>query len=69
MIRTVRIHSDRPYRRCMSEKSGTPLAPDGDSSAEELRLSWLGEDWASVVVGLALIALVFVGAIPGWLVP
>ncbi|QII03954.1 hypothetical protein BH93_05570 [Rhodococcoides fascians A25f] len=53
----------------MSEKSDTPLAPDGDSSTEELRLSWLTEDWASVVVGLALIALVFAGAIKGWLIP
>ena len=30
---------------------------------------WRSEDWAAVFVGLALIALVFVGAIPAGVVP
>ncbi|GGK37715.1 hypothetical protein [Nocardia camponoti] len=29
----------------------------------------LNEDWLATIVGLALIALVLVGAIPAWLVP
>lgn len=29
----------------------------------------LNEDWLATIVGLALLALVLVGAIPGWLVP
>lgn len=34
----------------------------------ERRLS-LNEDWAATVVGLLLLALVLVGAVPDWIVP
>jgi hypothetical protein len=29
----------------------------------------LNEDWLATIVGLALLALVLLGVIPGWLVP
>ncbi|MEU0869993.1 hypothetical protein [Nocardia brasiliensis] len=32
------------------------------------RFAW-NEDWLAAVVGLVLIALVLIGAIPDWLVP
>lgn len=33
------------------------------------RRTALNEDWAATIVGLALLALVLLGVIPGWLVP
>ncbi|MEV0335010.1 hypothetical protein [Nocardia sp. NPDC050717] len=43
--------------------SQTPSEPRPGSA-----FTW-NEDWLATVVGLALIGLVLIGAIPGWLVP
>lgn len=43
----------------------TPGTPDVPAQ----RRRALNEDWLATIVGLALLALVLLGVIPGWLVP
>jgi hypothetical protein len=43
--------------------------PENDPTPAPARQRQWNEDWAATVVGLLLLALVLVGAIPGWLVP
>ncbi|WP_188544096.1 hypothetical protein [Rhodococcoides trifolii] len=49
--------------------SDTSAERGGDQSIEAVRRAWLTENWASVVVGLVLVALVLAGVIPASLVP
>lgn len=49
-----------------------PATPDPDpdhAGVRTERRTALNEDWAATIVGLALLALVLLGAIPGWIVP
>lgn len=48
----------------MSEQQTPPAENPGSGSL----FTW-NEDWLATITGLALIALVLVGAIPDWLVP
>ena len=41
----------------------------GDPAIRTERRTALNEDWAATIAGLALLVLVLVGAIPGWIVP
>ncbi|WP_267909134.1 hypothetical protein [Antrihabitans sp. YC2-6] len=41
---------------------------DNETGAEPPR-SWFTEDWAAVIAGLTLIALVFIGLIPAGVIP
>lgn len=43
-------------------------SPDNAAVTARRRLA-LNEDWLATIVGLALLALVLLGALPGWLVP
>ena len=43
--------------------------PTPDTTVPAARRRALDEDWAATIVGLALLALVLLGAVPGWLVP
>lgn len=45
----------------------TNEAPDPRVGAA--RRTALNEDWLATIVGLALLALVLAGLLPGWLVP
>lgn len=48
----------------------TPDArPEDRDAVPAQRRRALDEDWLATVVGLALLALVLLGALPGWLVP
>lgn len=42
-------------------------APD-DGVRRERRTA-LNEDWLATIVGLAILALVLTGVVPGWLIP
>ena len=46
-----------------------PAPPAPDPTVQSARRRALDEDWAATIVGLLLLALVLLGAIPGWLVP
>ncbi|MEH3155401.1 MAG: hypothetical protein PGN29_08640 [Gordonia paraffinivorans] len=41
----------------------------GPDDVSRVARSWLTEDWAAVIVGLALIAAVLIGIIPGGVIP
>ena len=49
--------------------SASSATPDPDPTVHRARRSALNEDWAAAIVGLALLALVLTGLLPGWLVP
>lgn len=56
----------------MSTPGPTTPEPDpdpDDAGVRTERRTALNEDWAATVVGLALLALVLLGAVPGWVVP
>ncbi|WP_330466783.1 hypothetical protein [Micromonospora zamorensis] len=46
----------------------TDPSPPTPPTAAESRL-WFNEDWVATILGLALLALVLLGAIPAGLVP
>lgn len=50
----------------MATSPGEESRPDDVSGVAR---SWLTEDWAAVIVGLALIAAVLIGVIPGGVIP
>ncbi len=45
------------------------MADPQDATAVTGRTRQLNEDWLAVIVGLALLALVLVGALPGSVIP
>lgn len=59
--------ADRPANG--TDGAGGSPAAAGEPSVAALRTRALNEDWLATVVGLALLALVLLGAIPGWVVP
>jgi hypothetical protein len=62
----VTVPSPSPLRYPPSP--ARPARPSASSGEPPARLA-LNEDWAATVVGLALLALVLTGLLPGWLVP